>query len=257
MSRTTPAVFLFGLLISVASSMSLVTSSADGLVASHRMLQTVCPNLRFPYNGECFPITASSRCQSSDGVTDVCNVCNFGYYAISKFCRRQFILNCELYADNKNECIKCRNNYDVRDDGKCVLQSIINCSEYFRGQNVCKACKPGYIQFQNRCDFDNSPNCADYNADTNRCAQCNNLYYLNLNVCAPINKEFCQESSGVLPFCTKCQAGYYLVNGSECALQLIEYCQAYKDNENVCTQCADGFQLQNNQCVVAPVDQSE
>ncbi len=162
-----------------------------------------------------------------------CLECEVAYYLDTlKNCatRKNFIKNCSKYEMTKDECVECKDDYMLNEDGSDCLPSptgVYGCSEYAEG-GECAFCGSGF--------YWNGASCSE------------------VRVFIPNCELFLDEST-----CAVCQKGYLIENGL-CVPSILEDCKSY-NNASSCDTCFHGWGLMkagdNWHCVPIHLDNCE
>ncbi len=192
-------------------------------------------------------------CDVYDQAKIQCVTCVSGYYNTNGICCEEnkyldlvdltcklinqvLYTNCAQFIINKNECIKCQENYKLKhSDKKCQLM-IQNCSNYDAEVNICVECTTNYYLTNGIC--------------------CSNGKYNKNGTCAtiPINYTGCQKFEDNI--CKECADLYYLIDGFCCLkghfktgeytceeVTTLNNCDEFGSHTKNCTKCKNGFVL--------------
>ena len=184
---------------------------------------------------------SDEKCLSCDNNTNICSLCNQGYYIPSdstdkKVCEKCSLTNCETCSGEKNKDI-------------CV--SFI--SVYFENKNNGKITSCDIA-----CETGRKEKCASCDTDNNICSSCNQGYYLPTDakiktVCKKCTFEHCKTCSGTLnkEICDSCLSGYFskyvddIIISCErfCTTGTNEKCLTCDTTQNICGTCNKGYYL--------------
>lgn len=126
------------------------------------------------------PAIFDTDCDKSDGVNDWCVTCKSTFFLntalVPPKCETQSIPGCLDFVDNKNECAKCRPDFDP--DGVVCKPRLTDC----------------YVPSA---------------SDPALCDTCDSLFYLrpDFAACLPLSDKNCRSSLGRIDLCDICQDG--------------------------------------------------
>jgi hypothetical protein len=207
-------------------------------------------NWVFNNNGVCIPV--SDQCKTFD-LSGLCLSCYQGYNLVGGKCEKApdqapSDAGCGLWDWNRQQCLKCSNNWVFNNKGACIPVSD-QCNTYDLS-GLCLTCYKGYNLVAGKCVLApiqqvSDAGCGTWDWDKQVCLQCSNRFVFNSQrVCVPVSDNCNQwNSSGA---CTSCYAGYIL-NGGACT-QGNSLCQSSNSN-GACTSCYTGYILDNGNCV--------
>ena len=181
-----------------------------------------CPNKTYQENNQCKDCDSSCLACNKDG----CTKCFEGYYLDNKsntceLCYTKCETCYEHGDDQNNNCIKCKNENEVIDNGNCVEAWE---KKYKTEKNYCEPCKDECASCEN-----------GYS-----CTTCKDGYYNHTNECSLCYEKCvkCAEGGNETDNnCSSCKDDFYLVIEGEYANNCVEECPKDTMKDEVAKIC--------------------
>ncbi|ELP89571.1 protein serine/threonine kinase, putative [Entamoeba invadens IP1] len=201
-------------------------------------------------SGKCKENQIIDRCNQY-GSTGLCITCNENYYLDTKIVNNeiesQHCVSCTSFCKkcNSTQCIQCKEQYKLK-DGWCVPYAT-DCVFYSNG--LCKKCSENYYTDGQKCIKcrDNCKSCT-----SSVCLVCDTNYKNVNGNCETLENTESVTSSSVI----SCSNSYYN-NNTKCELCRNTFgdgCR--KCNKKMCFECSSDFIIENGNCVLKGVSQS-
>lgn len=185
-------------------------------------------------------------------------------------CLQGTIENCQEYAVDKDECVKCGYGFFLSGSNTCDPSDpknlSPNCLETDSTQpDTCLQCKPNFVLIQRRqeCELadrfkdilnSEESKCIQW-ADDTRCTDCEPMFYGTTcqNETGPFDACYIFydpiNTTSVDDACKECHYDYYLGADQKCYLRphlAIEHCIEFDKASNECLDCEEGFVLDSD-----------
>ena len=219
-------------------------------------------NFYLENSSTCSQITLIPNCIQYDGTasTTRCLECVSAMYSSESECLDRVdsksISNCDQTDPFEDQCLECRDNYQLSFDKLSCLEKVSNCrtNKEYQDKMVCQECSDEfYLSDQDTCLRGQVSFCKEYLSDPNTCLTCKNEYYLENGLCKkhdPIAE--CETfSPSQANTCTSCGGNFYnywVISRCKEYTQ-IPHCLEYNELPPIaCNTCEKGYYLESNQC---------